>query len=119
MGAYRCSDNRYSDTRYSDSRAVGLGLISEDEAWYGGRPRPGDIVLDGDPAPPKGHRPQFSAHVCCGHTPGWTKMPLRTEVGLGPGDILLHGDPARPPPNFRFMSVVAKRSPISATAELL
>jgi len=27
---------------------------------------PGDIVLDGDPAIPKGHSPQFSAHVCCG-----------------------------------------------------
>ena len=50
---------------------------------------PGHIVLDGDPAPPKGlvswefnvlfqhkygyirdkgHSPQFSAHVCCGQT---------------------------------------------------
>ena len=30
--------------------------------------RPGHIVLDGDPAPrpPKGHSPQFSAHIC-----GW------------------------------------------------
>jgi len=27
---------------------------------------PSDIVLDGDPAHPKGHRPPFSAHVCCG-----------------------------------------------------
>jgi len=29
---------------------------------------PGHIVLDGDPAPlpPKGHSPQFSAHICCG-----------------------------------------------------
>jgi len=27
---------------------------------------PGHIVLDGDPAtsPPKGHSPQFSAHIC-------------------------------------------------------
>ena len=29
---------------------------------------PGDIVLDGGPAPPKGARPQFSAHVYCGQT---------------------------------------------------
>ena len=51
-------------------------------------------------------------------------MPLGTEVGLGPGDIVLDGDP---PPHgkghssrhFRPMCIVAKRSPISATAELL
>jgi len=30
---------------------------------------PGYIVLDGDPAPPKGAQfPKFSAHVCCGQT---------------------------------------------------
>jgi len=52
-------------------------------------------------------------------------MPLGTKVGLGPGRIVLHGDPAPPPkrgtvpPNFRPMSIVAKRSPISATAEHL
>ena len=27
---------------------------------------PGDIVLDGDPAPQRGTAPQFSAHVGCG-----------------------------------------------------
>ena len=27
---------------------------------------------------------QFSAHVCCGQTAGWIKMPLGTEVHLGP-----------------------------------
>ena len=52
-------------------------------------------------------------------------MPLGKEVGLGPGYILLDGDPVgtQPPeqdlPTFRPMSIVAKRSPISATAELL
>ena len=52
-------------------------------------------------------------------------MPLGTEVGLGPGDIVLNGAQLSPtkkgarPPNFRSMSIVAKRSPISATAELL
>ena len=57
---------------------------------------PGDVVLDGDPAPPKGHSPlpQFSADVCCGQTAGWIKMPLCMVVGLGPGDIVLDGDPA-------------------------
>jgi len=73
---------------------------------------PGEIVLDGDPAPlPKrGHiNPQIF-----GQTAGWIKMPLGTEVGLGPGHIILHGTrsiPQRgtaPPPNFLPMFVVAK-----------
>jgi len=83
---------------------------------------PGHIVLDGDPAPlpQRRHSPQFSAHVYCGQTAGWIKMPLGTEVGLGPGGVL---DAASCPqkgarPNFRPMSVVAKWSPISATGEL-
>ena len=48
------------------------------------------------------------------------------EIGLGPGHIVLDGDPALPhrkgyssPPTFQPMSILAKRSPISATAELL
>jgi len=42
--------------------------------------------------------------------PGWMKMPLGREVGLGPSDIVLDGDPAPLPkrgiaaPNFRLMS---------------
>ena len=55
---------------------------------------PGHTVLDGDPVTPKGAHPQFSAHVCCGQTAGWIKMPLDMEVGLGPGHIMLDGDPA-------------------------
>jgi len=84
----------------------------------------GDIVLNGDSAPPKrGHSlPHFSAHVYCGQTAGWIKMPLGTEVGLSLGHIVLDGHPALPlkkghGPNFRPMSIVAKRLPISATAE--
>jgi len=59
---------------------------------------PGDIVLDGDPAPPKGRQllPHFLAHVCCSQMAGWLKIPLGTEVDLGPGDIVLDGDPAVP-----------------------
>jgi len=41
-------------------------------------------------------------------------MALGTEVGLSPDDFVLDGDPApspkgTQPPNFRTMSVVAKR----------
>jgi len=63
---------------------------------------PGHIVLDGDPAPPRRGTapPQFSAHVRCGQTTLWIKMPLVTEVGLGPGEIVLDGDwgPSSPSP---------------------
>jgi len=54
-------------------------------------------------------------------------MPLSMEVvvDLGPGNIVAwdptsphHGN-GRNTPTFRPMSIVAKRSPISATAELL
>ena len=81
---------------------------------------PDHIVLDGGPAPPPpkmGHSPQFSAHVHCGQMAGWIKMPLGTEVGLGPVDIAVDGDAAPPKrgatPNFRSMSIVAKRLYVS------
>ena len=44
---------------------------------------------------PKGGRaPQFSAHVYCGQTAGWIKMPLGMKVSLGPCHIVLDGKPA-------------------------
>jgi len=52
-------------------------------------------------------------------------MPLAMEVGLGPSDIVLDGEPSSPKkghsptPNFWPMSIVAKWSPILATAEHL
>jgi len=51
-------------------------------------------------------------------------MPLGTEVRIGPGDIVLDGDPGPPKkghstPSIRPVSTVAKRSPISATAQQL
>jgi len=70
---------------------------------------PGDFLLDTgpSPSPKKGRRSQFSAHVYCGQTAAWIKMPLGTEVRLGSVDIVLDGDPAPTPqkggraPNFR------------------
>jgi len=58
---------------------------------------PSQIVLDGEPAPPKGRSPQFLIHVRCSETAGWIKIPSGTEVGLGPGDIVLWG-PSSPSP---------------------
>jgi len=54
---------------------------------------PDDVVLDGDPAcPQRDTAPQFLAHVCCGQTAGWIKMPRGTEVDFGPGHIVLDAD---------------------------
>ena len=89
---------------------------------------PGHIVLDGNQAPHKGGgapAPHFSAHVYCDQTAGWIKMPLGRKVGLGPGHIVLDGDPASPTqrggaqPPICGPCLVAKQSPISATAEHL
>jgi len=55
--------------------------------------------------------------VATGQTVGWIKMKHDTQIGLGPGQIALDADPPPPPPkghslpcpNFRHISVVAKR----------
>jgi len=85
---------------------------------------PGHIVLDGNPArpPQKGgtapnFRPMLVAKRLDDQDATWYEA-------AHAGHIVLHGDPAPPPkqgtyPNFRPMSIVAKRSPISATAEHL
>jgi len=87
---------------------------------------PGDIVLDGDPAPPwKGHSSlHFLVHVCRGQTAGWIRISLGTEVGFGQGhvvldDIQLPTERGTAAPTFLPLSIVAKRLPIWATAELL
>jgi len=51
---------------------------------------PDRIVLDWEPGPPppKGHSPQFSAHICCGQMARWIKVPLGRKVGLDPTDIV-------------------------------
>jgi len=100
------------------------GWMDQDATWYGGRHRPRrHCVRWGPSSPPqKGAEPrQFLAHVYCGQTAGWVTIPLCMEVTLSPGHIVFNGNPVPPKrvtvPNFRPMSVVAKRLPISATAE--
>ena len=91
--------------------------MHQDATRYGGRPQPRRLRVrcGPSPSPKRGRSPQFSAHVCCGQTDGWTKMPLGMEVGLGPGDVLFDGHPAppekraEPTPNFWSMSIVAKQ----------
>ena len=68
------------------------------------------------PLPQRGTATPILAHISCCQTAGCIKMKLGMEVGLGPGHIVLDGDPAppktghSPPPNFRPMSVMAKRA---------
>jgi len=72
----------------------------------------------------KGGSVPFLAYVYCDQTAGWIRIriPLGTGVGIDLGDIMLDGGQKLPPKvarlNFRPMSIVARRSPISATAEL-
>ena len=95
-----------------------VGRIKIKLNWHAGRPRPGHIVLDEDPASPtqKGHspHPKFSAmSVVAKRLDGPRCHLFGTEIGLGEGDFMLDGDPApqkrRHSPNFRPMSIVAKR----------
>jgi len=66
--------------------------------WVYIRPQPRRLCVRWGPSPPrkkiKGAEPQFSAHVYCGQTAAWIKMPLGTEVySVGLRDIMLDGDP--------------------------
>ena len=87
---------------------------------------PGNSVLDRiqlhqkkGTAPP----PPLFGYVCCGQVIGWIKIPLGTEVDLG--RIVLDGAEHPQPemgtaaPSFWPTSIVAKQSPIVATAKLL
>jgi len=67
-------------------RKVGLGL--------------GNIVLDGDRAPPPNgaQTPIFGPCLLWIKTAGCISIPLGKEVGLSPDDIVLDGDSAAPTP---------------------
>ena len=70
----------------------------QDATWYGVSLGPGDIMLDGDPAPPppKGYRqaPLFGPSLLWPN--GWMDQDAiwYEGIGLGPGDIVLDGDPS-------------------------
>ena len=95
------------------------GWMHQGATWYGGRLSLGDCVRWGRSLLSQKERSptQFSAHVYCGQTAAWIKMPLSTAVDLGLRDIMFDVDPATPrkkaqppPPNFWLwpMSIVAK-----------
>ena len=67
------------------------GCMHQDTTLYGGRPQPRrHCVRWGLSCPRKGAQqpPPLLAHVYCGQTAGWIKIPLGTDVGLGLGDML-------------------------------
>jgi len=69
----------------------------------------------GTPLPPeKGHIADQFWHMYCDQTAGRIKMPIGTKIGFGRGHSGLDGTHPLPQigthPNFRPMSVVAKRS---------
>jgi len=82
---------------------------------YGGRPEPRRLCVrlgPSSPHPKRGLRSQFSAHIYCGQTAGWLKMPLGTEIGLSPGDIVLDGDPAPPPLEGHSLRPIFSQCPL-------
>ena len=102
------------------------GWTDQDETWHAGSPWPRPRCLKWGPSSPEGHSPPIFGPCHCGQTIGWIKMPLGRKIGLGPGHTVLDGDAVRPflpkgsqSHDFQPMSLVAKRWPISATAELL
>jgi len=76
------------------------GCMDQNATWYGARLRPRRFCVRWGPRSPspKGHSPQFSAHICCSQTAAWIKMSLGVELGLGQGDFVLDGDPRCPLP---------------------
>ena len=73
--------------------------MHQDATWHRCRPQPRGLCVRWRPSPPpqKGSgAPKFSAHVYCGQTARWMKMPLGTKIGLSPGDSVLDGEPAAP-----------------------
>ena len=70
--------------------------MGQDETWHRGRPRTRPYCVRWGPRSPspKGHSPQFSAHVRCGQTAGCINVSLSTEVGRRRADIVLDGNPA-------------------------
>jgi len=95
------------------------GWTDQDETWRAGTPRPWPHCVRWGPSStsPKGAHPSpiFGPYLLR-QTVRWMKLVLGMVVGLSPGDFLLDGDPASshkrgqsPLPNFRLISVVAKR----------
>jgi len=96
------------------------GCVHQDTIWYGGRSRPRRHCVRWVPSSPFPKGAQPPPPIFCPFplwsSAGWTEMSLGVQVGLGSADFVLDRDPAPPrkkgttlQPNFRPMSIVAKR----------
>jgi len=92
------------------------GCMDEDETCHASRPRLWPHCVRWGPSSPssKGHCSQFSAHICCGQTAVWIKMALRGGPRSRPhcarwGPSSFSPKRGHIPPNFRPISIVAKR----------
>jgi len=73
--------------------------MDQDATWYGGRPRPGHIALDGDPAPPRKRvQPPIFGPCLLWRNGRWIKMPLGRKVAHRPRRHCVRWDPAAPSP---------------------
>jgi len=82
---------------------------------------PGHIMVTQLPSLEKGHSPQIFGRCCCGQN-GWMDQNATWYDGRHrprPHCVTWGPKGHSPLPNFRLMSTVTKRSPISATAEHL
>jgi len=82
--------------------------MHQDATWYGGSPQPRRLWVRWGPSPlslKKDRAPQFLAHVYCGQTAAWIKMPLGKEVDLSLYNIVLDGI-GKPVYNFLFAIIM-------------
>ena len=95
------------------------GCMDQDDTWQGGRPQPRRHCVRWGPSSPhpKGHCPQFSAHVVAKRLDG-SRCQLVSRYRPRPGPHCVRWGPSIAP-SFRPMSIVVKRLPISATIEHL
>jgi len=100
------------------------GRMNQDATWMEVGLDPSEHCVrwrPSSPLPKKGAEPPiFGPRLLWPN--GWMDQGAIWYEGLGPGRIVLHGDPTPSlkmgtAPNFRPVSIVAKRSPISATGE--
>ena len=103
------------------------GWIDQDVTWCGSRPRPRPYCDRWGPAPPPQEKGDTAPPIfgpCLLWSNGWMDQDANWYEGRSrPDRNVLHVDPAPSKrsiaPNFRPMSIVAKRSPILASAEHL
>ena len=99
------------------------GWMDQDKTWHGGRPRPWPHCVRWGPALPKkgGTQPppNFRPMSDVAKWLDGSRCHTVARRDLSPGNIVLdgtHPPKGAQPPSFRSVSIMAKRSPISATA---